>query len=225
MSDKAVSRTSKTVIPAAVVGIIAIVVGGAIHGRVTQRWSASNELLKAAEVVEAFPESFGPWRQEKSLEMEDTVAETLQCAGYVTREYFNTETSDRVQLFIIVGPPGPTAVHTPEICYSSRDYEISEDAKKVSLQEDERNHTFWALKLKSRRPGGADRRVHYAWTCDETWRASEAPRYEYGGMPYLYKIQVTGVSKFFREDDTDNFCMRFLADLTQSGWRPKKVDA
>ena len=38
----------------------------------------------------------------------------LECAGYANRRYISNVSGQTVAVTIIVGPPGPTAVHTPK---------------------------------------------------------------------------------------------------------------
>ena len=52
--------------------------------------------------------------------MDEVAQEMLQSAGTVSRVYMNRRTGQRVDMFVIVGPSGPTAEHTPEVCVGGR---------------------------------------------------------------------------------------------------------
>lgn len=203
-----------------IAGTVVIVAAGIAHGALTHRWGPGDELARAADVVESFPESFGPWRLQDASELPDVVAETLQCAGYVNRRYLNVDTSEVVSIAVIVGPPGPTSVHTPEICYSSRDYSIDQGPNQRVLETDGEDHAFWELAFRSNLPGGPPLQVAYAWATDGVWVAAQAPRFRFGGSPFLYKIQVAGVPQSDPEQQAEGLCTEFLTDLLQTTWRP-----
>ena len=211
---------NKTLAICAVAGLIAVVVGGVVHGKLTQRWGPGNDLVLAAAALDSFPDAFGPWRLHDSAEMSDRVVEMLQCAGHVNRTYVNLDTAEQVNVAVIVGPPGPIAVHTPEICYSSRTYKIDEAAKKMTLSQQDAGHSFWLTKFRSKQPGGENLYVGYAWTTDGIWHASDSPRYEYGGKPFLFKIQLAGSPLRSSEKLSDDLISRFLDALLQTSWRP-----
>ncbi|WP_197525291.1 exosortase-associated EpsI family protein [Pseudobythopirellula maris] len=202
-----------------------IVLAGVVHGKLTQRWGPGGQLEKAAATLASFPESFGDWRLEDSSPMEPAVVEMLQCADYVNNAYMNSRTGEVVRVALIVGPSGPTAVHTPEICYSSRAYEIIEEAQRNEFAVDGVKHAFWGVRFKSSSPGGAGLKVYYAWTADQAWRASEAPRYEYAGAPYLWKIQIAGAMGAADDSPSNDPCRRFIEDLLRDGWKPQAADS
>jgi hypothetical protein len=92
---------------------------------------------------------------------------------------------------VLLGPPGPISVHTPEICYSSRDFSISGDRRTVSITgRGDSNHTFWELPLKTNNVHATPLRVMYAWSAGRQWEAAKHPRFGYGGLSHLYKLQV-----------------------------------
>lgn len=213
-------RSPRPLAPIVAAGVLLIAIGGGVHGRMTQRWGEPADLVAATQVLDQFPESFGDWRLQDSAAMDANVTETLQCAGYINRTYLNASTSEVVRVAIIVGPPGPTAVHTPEICYSSRSYTIDQEASEKTIEGPDGENTFWAVRFRSNEPGGGELYVYYAWTADGVWHASKAPRYEYGGAPYLFKIQLAGQPPLVGKTTGDDLCARFLNDLTQSGWSP-----
>lgn len=200
------------------IGLATILLGGFVHGQLTQRWGPGGELQRAAEAIDVFPDEFGPWRLQDSKPMAPIVVETLQCANYVNRVYLNTETAEVVSTAVIVGPPGPTAVHTPEICYSSRDYSILEERTTQVITSGEQEHRFWAVRFRPNRAGANELRVYYAWSAGEPWDATSSPRFVYGGRPYLYKIQLAGNAPVNSEVVGADSCRRFLQDLLASGW-------
>lgn len=217
---QAISEQKSKRMTAAVVvaGLFAIIAGGWAHGKMTQRWGPPSDLVKAATALQSFPAEFAEWRLQDSTPMDQQVVETLDCAGYINRTYRNLGTSEVVRIAVLVGPPGPTAVHTPEICYSSRTYKIEEAAKKQPIFSGKSEHAFWKVQFRSEKPGGGTLWVHYAWTVDGAWQASDAPRYAFGGAPYLYKLQVAGEPLIAGKEGSNDPCQTFLNDLMQSGW-------
>lgn len=175
---------------------------GLLQGKMTNRFGLPEDMNEAAhklenlrKVLESPKFSFGErgqWRMVKSSKMANLVVETLECREYLNASFVNSEVpSLQINGFIILGPPGPVAVHTPEICYSSKDYDITDERERVRIfpkgpQEDE----FWGLTLRSKQVDADILRVYYAWTSEGPWTAPDIPRITYGGGSKLYKMQL-----------------------------------
>jgi hypothetical protein len=88
-----------------------------------------------------------------------------------------------VRRVLIVGPPGPVAVHTPEIGTGSRNYELAAGPSEVRLSIQEKGnpaetHQFRAVRFKRT-------------DIDGTWRAEAGGRLKFAGSPCLYRLQVS----------------------------------
>jgi hypothetical protein len=185
---------------------------GVVHGRLTNRWGIQPDMQEAGRRLKNVPTEFGPWRQVVEHQLNERVASMLQCQGSVNRVYENAHTGQRVHVVVLLGPSGPISVHTPEVCYSSRDYLITDDRIKHTVGD---NQDLWDLRLKSNRPGAAQLRVLYGWTNDGNWDATASPRFTYGGRPLLYKIQLSGpvASEPGDQEACDDFLKNFLPVL------------
>jgi hypothetical protein len=153
-------------------------------------------------------------------EMEPEVVDVLQCAGYVFRTYVNEITGQSVRIVILVGPPGPTAVHIPEICYSSIDYSLQGERQSVLVQADDGSEEgeFWAVTFRPNNLGAKFLRVYYAWGDGNAWGAVENPRVEFGARRVLYKLQISGelgTSNRMGDADEDG-CKSFLKQFLAS---------
>ncbi len=169
------------------------VVSGVVHGRLSNRWGPPADVVAAAKALKSVPDAIGPWQKEADEKLTEQVEEMLECAGYLQRTYRNRDTQQRVNVAILLGPPGPISVHTPEICYSSQDYTISEPTRRVELHTDPGlNHTLWMTTFRSNDLEGTILRVYYAWSDGGRWAALDQPRFSMADRPYLYKIQLAG---------------------------------
>ena len=204
------------------VGIVLTLASGIVYGRLSQRWGPVADLRAAGEHLQTFPTHFGDWDLVEEKPIGETALQMLDCAGYVHRDYIERSTGQTISMFVIVGPPGPTAVHTPEICYSSRAFSILGGRRDVTLRDSDANsNTFWAVRFNSANDlVDQTLSVFYAWSDGTAWRASESPRFEFGGRKMLYKIQVAGL---MADDATDKGSSspsyRFLRDLLNSNWQ------
>jgi len=203
--------------------VVLTIVSGTLYGRLSQRWGPPADLLAAADHVRSFPKQLGAWQLLEDSTMPDKTQRVLECAGYVNRKYLHQETGQTVGLAIIVGPPGPTAVHTPEICYSSRSHTIKESAHKKLIEggshEGDR-HSFWAVFFESRHAGAQQMHVYYAWNKGQQWEASENPRIQFGGNQLLYKIQVSGDVSLRSSKEITDPAWEFVNALAKSSWSP-----
>jgi hypothetical protein len=187
--------------------LVAATLGVAVaHGKLSRRWGTPPDVEAAAKRLERLPTQIGDWQIKGSdQKLDERVAQMLQCNGTINRVYENTKTGDKVRVFVVLGPAGPIAVHTPEICYSSKDYKI--DAPRQRWAVDDAN-TLWDLRLKSNDISDTPLRVVYGWTNDTHWQATDSPRFAFGGRPMLYKIQLAGPVPASEERDA---CREFLS--------------
>jgi len=193
------------------------IASGLIHGRSSNRWGHSSVILAAAEKLEQLPDDFGTWQLVSHDEMSTAAIDMLECAAYVARTYENRKTGATVQMVLLLGPAGPISVHTPEVCYPSRNHTIVEKRQPVVVKSpdvQDQDHQFWALTFRSTDLTATIQRVYYAWSTGSSWCATVEPRYAFAGSPYLYKIQLasslppgTDVSK---NDPCRNFLREFI---------------
>jgi len=201
------------------VGLCIVISAGALYGHYSQRWGPPVDLVVAGSHLETFPDQIGEWQLIEEMSMKDTVVEMLECAGYVSRRYANTKTGKTISIALIVGPSGPTAVHTPEICFSSRAYNLKGQRKSIEIKSATgKKNTFWRVDFKTQNVFADELLVYYAWSLGKHWDASHSPRIEYAASPYLYKIQLSSeVSPNIEAADADP-CLQFLAKFIDSGW-------
>lgn len=112
------SVTKRTVVVTTVVMVT--IAAGAIHGHLEHRWGSPHDLEMLATQLEQLPANVGSWRLESSAEISPDVQEMLRCAGYVNRTYVHRLTGATARVAVLLGPTTPIAIHTPEICFSSR---------------------------------------------------------------------------------------------------------
>ena len=134
-------------------GVFLTLSAGVLYGQYSQRWGPPADLTAAAAHLASLPHQIGNWKLAEESPMENSAVEMLQCAGYVNRRYVNQQTGQTINLAIIVGPPGPTAVHTPEICFSSRAYDVQGDRQKIVLESSPTlRHSFWSVDFSTKNP-------------------------------------------------------------------------
>jgi len=123
-----------TSVLAVLVAISMTIASGLIHGRMSRRWGVSEELQRAGKRLETLQTNFGTWEMEASSALGDYARTVLESTGSLNRVYVNSETGQRVSVALVVGPAGPIATHSPEICFSSRAMKVLDERKPISLQ-------------------------------------------------------------------------------------------
>src|SRR4051812_35968739 len=94
-----------------------------VQGRITNRWGLRPDAEAAGDRLRPIlPAEVGNWRMRSDEKLADPMVAILQCNAYVLRVYEHQQTGDVVRLAVLLGPPGPISVHTPEVCYSSREF-------------------------------------------------------------------------------------------------------
>ena len=195
--------------------IAVTVVSGAAAGFFGNRWGEPVDLVEAGERIKRFPDRFGEWEVQRAAEYTEAVRETLQCSGSTDRRYLHRQTGAVVDLAFQVGPPGPTAVHTPDVCFSSQAYKMQGPRKQMRLDRSPTaSDTFWEQTFRAKSLDGEMLDVVFAWNDGAGWVAAERPRYQYAGRPLLYKMMVVARSNAGEErEEVRQRCRQFLEIL------------
>lgn len=168
-------------------------------------------LLEAGRRLQQLPGDFGRWRLMAEKPLSDSAVRELQCRGYVNRSYLHLGSGAQVNVAVLVGPTGPMAAHTPEICYSSREYDLAAPPSQRLLRPQRGGaDEFRCVRFHSRRLTSPELSVYYAWNDGERWRAPTAPRLALSLCPKLYKIQTAA---YLTGDEKENPCEAFLRDF------------
>jgi hypothetical protein len=195
------------------------IASGAIAGAFSNRWGAPASLTAAAERFASFPATVGEWQLEESESFEPAVAEILECAASTRRVYRHAETGKAMLVALHVGPPGPTSVHTPEVCLSSQDYEQIGTRERIQVLSAARGGgSFWKADYRARTVDGGASHFIYGWSTGEGWVAAQRPRFEFVGHRLLYKLQVSSPYNELDEegkgdDDYQDFLEALLPEL------------
>ena len=174
-----------------VLSIALTVLSGVLRGMVDQRWGMVDGMADAAARVEALPEEFGDWKAVRVAPIGEDAAKMLRCAGSTVRTYVHKQTGQSVSLIFLVGPAGPLAIHTPDVCYGSNNYTAVESRRQKTIRDVNGNeHPFSVITFAENELGQRLLRVYYAWNSNGDWLAPSTPRTAFAGLPMLYKVQV-----------------------------------
>ena len=190
------------------------ILSGTIQGRMSNRWGKPADIQSAVLRLQQIPNAFGPWEMKRSDKIAEPVLRELDCAGYVLRTYVHRDTGASIQAVVLLGPPGPISVHSPDVCYSSRDYATVQDHEQWSMKDGPREHVFWTKTLEPVELSASLLRVYYAWTTGNQWSAPDDARFAFAGTRHLYKIQLAGPIQDVSDAGTDKDPGReFLTDF------------
>ena len=192
--------------------LIAITVAAAVvQGRATNRWGARDTIANAATIFTRLPKTFGDWNLLEMQELAPQVRGILQTEHYSQGVFEHRSTGQRAILTLLLGPPGPMSVHTPEICYSAADFSQISDRHQVSIVPGDTNDTAWMTQFHSTHDvQGSVTRVYYSWHDGQRWQAVDEPRVTYGGRPYLFKVQAATELPAGAENDAEDAARSLL---------------
>lgn len=186
---------------------------GAIQGRMSNRWGVPPDMAAAGKKLEKFPRQFGKWELQSTEKMSNDVLAVLECSGYFVRDYRNEETGQSVMVAVLVGPSGPISLHTPEICYSSRDYTLQGKSQRVSIPSGGNKDEFWAATFRTNNLEADMLSVYYGWSTGRNWTADDDPRFAFAASPFLYKIQLASPLPPGSDAEDRTICRQFLSDF------------
>ena len=189
-----------------------ILLGGVAHGVLSNRWGVSENIQALGSQLNSIPMEIGPWKCSEEGKLEDRVIYgILEATGYISRVYVHQATSETITVFLVFGPKGPIAVHTPEICYSARDVTQTSERQPVPADYDGKDGQLWKLGFETNSIDKRKMNVYYGWSDGGAWQAAKSPRF--WRTDYLYKIQTSCQAVGKKEDSTDEFLKVFLPEV------------
>jgi len=194
---------------------IALTLGPAYyHGLHSFRWGQDKQLLEMADRLQKLPTEIGAWKMLGESELSATEQAQLQPVGFIARQY--STGSLNATMFVLVGPTGPTAAHTPDICFNSREYRSLGQRQKIPIGEAAVGQSdCWTLNFESRTLDRHLMRTWYAWSVDGQWHASENPRFTFGNSRFLVKLQIAVFYPDQETMETDHSGEEFVDQLAQ----------
>jgi hypothetical protein len=187
-----------------------LLLGGVAHGVLSNRWGVAEDIQALGKQLSSIPMEIGPWRCEEEGKLDDQVVTMLEANGYISRVYVHQATGEAVNVFLVFGPKGPIAVHTPEICYNSRAVKQTYERQSVACDYDGKEGTIWKLGFETNTIDKRNMTVYYGWTDGGPWQAAKSPRF--WRSDFLYKVQTASQASGKKEDSTDEFFKAFLPE-------------
>lgn len=202
----------------AIVVLTVISLGGDFLCRTLANSVDRDKLLKAAgERIDRLPARIGHWRMATSEPLTDDVVRMLNCSAHENRVYVDDQTGEAVSVILMVGAPGPLLAHTPEICYSSVDFDILEPAHPEPVRgAGDDGDVLNEVTFGSREIAAEKQRVYYGWRkVRGLWLAPQNPRLTLGGASMLYKLQLAAKAPagLTHDESAPDAARRFLVDL------------
>lgn len=204
-----------------ILGVIALVGLTVAEARISGRFEGSDMTEEQfAALLENVPLDIGDWHG-TDQEVGELERETAGARGYVSREYKNAITGERVGIWLIVGHSRDVMRHTPDVCYPSSGFTMR--APENSLQTfvfdgDNMGDFFTNTFTKEDLSGRQLKRVFWSWHKPSEdgkveWKAPETVRWEFGNARSLYKLYFTSDMRDLRETTDESACMKFAEEF------------
>jgi len=186
-----------------------------MQGKLVGRWTSRRVTAELEQELAGLPTAAGRWQLVETRNLPTESVKMLQCSAHQYRTYQDADTGVRMDVIITLGPPGPTSVHTPEVCYPSQNYKTTTERSRVIVAHDEqrddsRSDEFWRVTFETNDVAAQDVHVYYGWSQGDRWQAPDQPRFHFSGSPWLYKLQLSSVGTPL---STHAECERFLRDF------------
>ncbi len=181
------SLTKTVFFPLCIASVIAAV-SGFSHGWLDGRWVDKPNVEAIGKKLNELPSQFGDWVLVENQELPDSTSSILRCYGYTLQVYQNSKNGRRLSVAVLLGPRGPIAVHTPEVCYSGQGIIPTGKTTQEAIKFDADEHTFWRVSFQSKIDSKPELEAFYAWSDGGNWQAAANPRVWLTSR--LYKIQL-----------------------------------
>jgi hypothetical protein len=189
---------------------------GVGEGAWTNRWSWLDGPEQASVKLVAVPTIVGDW-ESKDQELDARQIARAEIVGYLMRQYTHKATGATVQVLLVCGRPGPTSLHTPDICYAGAGYAQTGSLVAQALEGAGTPAGFWTGRFEKPGPEPESLRIYWAWNATGAWSASDNPRWEYARHRFLYKLYVirplAKADEPLADDPTPEFMRVFLPEV------------
>jgi hypothetical protein len=195
-----------------VIGIIAVLLTGLVHGHWTERWSAHEERAAAAARMDGIAAELGDWVGEP---LDAAPRQTDGVSGYLYRRYVNRQNGHAVTVALFCGRAGPMSIHTPDVCYGGGGYDVGKPVTHTlpaghgSPEAEFRTAPFYKASSSDR----SHLRIFWSWNADGTWTVPANPRFAFARRPFLYKLYVIREMTDANESLEGEPCLEFLGLL------------
>jgi hypothetical protein len=204
---------------AALIGSIALIVCGIVHGYWTDRWTPPIETTQAAERLKSIPLELGEWEGE-ALEIKPGEA-GKGVAGWIKRDYVHRKTGITMSLFLVCGRPGPVSIHTPDVCYGGSGFQVNTSGR----YEFDGGQSLW--KTDATRTNATEQtrlRLYWGWSDGSGWLAADDARRQFARRPVLHKLYVvrklSGLSEAEGTEPCEEFLNVLLPELRRTLFAP-----
>jgi hypothetical protein len=170
---------------------VASIALGVVHQRMTDPRAKADAIEQATKsLAKPFPTELGDWVRDEVGKLDEDSNIMLQCHGSFVGTYTNKNTGAQADVFLLLGPPGPIAVHIPEVCVPKDVYDHT-TRKRMPLDRVVKSGDLWDLTFSPKDGARKSFQCVYGWSNGGSWTASESPRFQFASSPYLYKLQVS----------------------------------
>jgi hypothetical protein len=191
--------------------VAVLVVSGLVHGFCTQRWHSSRVFDDAVARVGTVPMTAGPW-QSTHVDVDAPSFQQTRAAGYWMRRYTKSGVPGSFAVILMCGQARYMAIHTPDLCYRGGGFEMVSEPTRETVAFPGGQAEMWTTYFRlGSKTTGTTLRIWWAWSCQGGWQAPDAPRWTFGGAPYLYKLYI--VYEPAADESRDSVAGQFLPEL------------
>lgn len=169
-----------------------ILVVGLVDGYQTNRWGENPSLVEAANALDQLPEELGEWKSSPA-EIPEQALKISGASNYLSRQYWHEDTDVRFQVTLLVGDHGPISLHPPTVCFTGAGWQqLTEPVAASYAVQNDKPESFWSCQFQKNLDFGQQTILtEWSWSQGQTWQASDNPRFDHAGAPYLFKLYVT----------------------------------
>lgn len=196
--------------------ILLTVLPAVLQGRFVNRWGTPRNLSVAGKQLHEFPRQVGDWISvEDERPLSESVCRELGLVEHFHRQYVHAESGERLDVLLMVGPPGRLVRHPPEVCYANRANQQVGDVLPLEVKAGTASHQFKLLNFtRKSQPMPSYFWVAYAYSTEEgRWHTPSSPRMEFGNAHGLYKLQVLAEAT---DDGAQQRVQEFLGKFVES---------
>lgn len=216
--NKTKPAKNKPILP--IVMFLLLIGGGVVDGFITNRWTPSDELQRATEALQNVPVTIGEWEGVND-EIDERTMRVAAATGAIKRIFTNRETNDWISVTVMCGPHGPISLHPPTVCFVGAGWELAGDAETADIPfKQDSTCEFWQAEFaRTERLQQQTIVTNWGWNNGSGWKASDNPRFEYAGSPYLFKLYFTSPAHLARDEKKilrDEFMRQFLIEFERT---------